>query len=161
MSRELAIRVLDACRAAELKLATAESCTGGMIAAALTDIAGSSDVVEGGVVSYSVAVKRKILGVSAQTLDDFGVVSEEVAQEMAEGAWSHLGTDLGVATTGVAGPGPSGDDPEGRVCFAVSGPVYTRTETVDFGAIGRDAVRAQATAHALHMLLDTVEQLAR
>ncbi|MGI3164746.1 CinA family protein [Pseudooceanicola sp. 200-1SW] len=159
MSADLAREVIEACRAAGLKLATAESCTGGLIAGALTDIPGCSDVVEGGVVSYSQAVKRKILGVSARTLAEYGVVSEEVAQEMAEGAWSHLGCDLAVATTGVAGPGPADGAPEGRVCFAVSGPVYTRTETVDFGAIGRDAVRRAAVVHGLEMLLASLRGL--
>lgn len=159
MTEALATAVLEACRRAGLKLATAESCTGGMIAAALTDVAGSSDVVEGGVVSYSVAVKQKVLGVSPRTLAEFGVVSEDVAQEMAEGAWSHLGCDLAVATTGVAGPGAADGAPEGRVCFAVSGAVFTRTETVDFGALGRAEVRRRATAHALEMLLETLRKL--
>lgn len=156
---EAAADLLDACRDAGLTLATAESCTGGLITGALTDIPGASDVVRGGVVSYAVEVKMALLGVSAATLDRCGVVSEEVAGEMAEGAWTHLGTDLGVATTGVAGPGPSGGIPEGRVCFAVAGPGFTRTATVEFGALGRARLRRAAVDHALDMLLETVRAL--
>lgn len=146
--------LLARARAAGLCIATAESCTGGMVAAALTDIAGSSDVVDRGFVTYSNAAKQQMLGVRAETLARLGAVSEEVAQEMAEGALSHSRADLAVSITGIAGPGGSEFKPEGRVCFglAMSGRA-TITETVEFGAPGRDKVRLAARDHALSLLL--------
>src|SRR5271156_6169715 len=101
----LAMTVLDACRIARLTLATAESCTGGMVAAALTDIAGSSDVVERGFVTYSNAAKNQLLGVPADLIDAHGAVSAEVAAAMAEGAIANAPVDLAVSVTGIAGPG--------------------------------------------------------
>ena len=98
-----------------ITIATAESCTGGMVAAALTDVAGSSDVFDRGFVTYSNAAKIAMLGVSATTLDTYGAVSEEVAQEMAEGALTQSGAQLAVSITGIAGPGGSDYKPEGRV----------------------------------------------
>lgn len=134
-------------------IATAESCTGGMVAAALTDIAGASDVIDRGFVTYTNAAKRDMLGVRAETLNAFGAVSEQVAEEMADGALSHSGATLAVAITGIAGPGGSEFKPEGRVCFglAISGQP-TFTETVEFGALGRANVRAAARDHALALL---------
>ncbi|MBF9033633.1 nicotinamide-nucleotide amidohydrolase family protein [Rhodobacterales bacterium HKCCE2091] len=134
-------------------LATAESCTGGLIAGALTDIAGSSDVVERGFVTYSNAAKVEMLGVRPETLDATGAVSEDTAREMAEGAVARSRADIAVAVTGIAGPGGSEHKPEGRVCFGLSGPAGTVTETVEFGAIGRANVRAATVAHALAMIL--------
>jgi nicotinamide-nucleotide amidase len=136
-----------------LRIATAESCTGGMVAAALTDVAGSSDVFERGFVTYSNAAKVDLLGVAEATLAAHGAVSEEVAREMAEGALAHSAADLAVSITGIAGPGGSEFKPEGRVCFglALRGR-EARVETVDFGALGRDKVRKAATAHALDLL---------
>jgi len=149
-----AAAVLAAARARGLTIATAESCTGGMVAAALTDIAGASDVVERGFVTYSNAAKREMLGVQAATLDAHGAVSEAVAREMALGALAHSPAGLAVAITGIAGPGGSGFKPEGRVCFAVAlRGGEPRVETVDFGPLGRAAVRAAATRHALALLL--------
>jgi len=98
-------RVLEACRAQKLMLVTAESCTGGMIAAALTDIAGSSDVVERGFVTYSNEAKTEMLGVSARTIAENGAVSEPVARAMAEDALTHSRADIAVSVTGIAGPG--------------------------------------------------------
>ncbi len=145
--------VLAACRARGLKIACAESCTGGMLAVALTDLAGSSDVFERGFVSYSNAAKREILGVCGQTLNAHGAVSEQVATEMANGALAHSNADLAVAITGIAGPGASGHKPEGRVCFAIAvAGQDCVAETVEFGPIGRDKVRVAATKHALKML---------
>lgn len=136
-----------------LKVATAESCTGGMVAAALTDVAGSSDVFECGFVTYSNAAKVELLGVSEETLAAHGAVSEPIAREMAEGALAHSGAQLAVSITGIAGPGGSEFKPEGRVCFglACKGRV-TRVETVEFGALGRAKVRKAATEHALELL---------
>ncbi len=138
-------------------VATAESCTGGMIAAAITDIAGSSDVFDRGFVTYSNAAKQAMLGVGASTLATHGAVSEAVAREMAEGALSRSDAALAVSVTGIAGPGGSEHKPEGRVCFglAQSGRA-TRVETVEFGARGRAAVRRATVDHALDLLIDAL-----
>ncbi len=136
-----------------LTIATAESCTGGMIAAALTDVAGSSDVFDRGFVTYSNAAKIEMLGVRAETLAAHGAVSEPVAREMAEGALAASGAGLAVAVTGIAGPGGSERKPEGRVCFALARQgMPTWAETVEFGAPGRAKVRKAATAHGLALL---------
>ncbi|MES2915991.1 MAG: nicotinamide-nucleotide amidohydrolase family protein [Pseudomonadota bacterium] len=136
-----------------LKIATAESCTGGMVAAALTDVAGSSDVFERGFVTYSNAAKVELLGVSPETLAAQGAVSVAVAREMAEGALAQSKADLAVSVTGIAGPGGSEFKPEGRVCFGLARRGRPSvTETVEFGALGRGQVRKAATAHALGLL---------
>lgn len=129
------------------------------MAAALTDVAGSSDVVLGGVVSYSNAAKIDLLGVESETLDAHGAVSEPVALQMAAGASHRFHAEIAVSTTGIAGPGGSEHKPEGRVCFAVSTPKGARSETVEFGALGRDVVRARSVDHALTLLLTAVETL--
>jgi nicotinamide-nucleotide amidase len=149
--------ILDAARRRGWRIATAESCTGGMVAVALTDIAGSSDVFEAGYVTYSNAAKSDLLGVRPDTLDRHGAVSEAVAQEMAEGALRRAAVDLAVAVTGIAGPGGSAHKPEGRVCFglAVRGQT-TRTQTIEFGAPGRAKVRQAACDHALTLLLQAL-----
>ncbi|KRS14316.1 damage-inducible protein CinA [Roseovarius atlanticus] len=146
--------VLKAAKAAGLMVSVAESCTGGMVAAALTDIAGSSAVVERGFVTYSNSAKQQMLGVRAETLEAHGAVSEEVAREMAEGALDHSEADVAVSITGIAGPGGSEHKPEGRVCFGLArvGRV-TQVETVEFGALGRAEVRIAARDHALALLL--------
>lgn len=149
--------LLSAARAAGLRIATAESCTGGMVAVALTDIPGSSDVVDRGFVTYSNAAKVEMLGVSEATLAARGAVSEEVAREMAEGALAHSHADLAVSITGIAGPGGSEWKPEGRVCFGLARKGRaTRTETVEFGALGRAQVRAAAREHALALLRQAI-----
>ncbi|MBA3909022.1 MAG: damage-inducible protein CinA [Rhodobacter sp.] len=141
-----------------LKIATAESCTGGMVAAALTDIPGSSDVVDRGFVTYSNAAKVEMLGVSPDTLAAQGAVSEAVATEMAEGALARSAADLAVAITGIAGPGGSEFKPEGRVCFALARKGHpTVTETAEFGALGRAKVRKAATGHALGLLASALD----
>ena len=140
------------------RISCAESCTGGMVAAALTDIAGSSNVFDRGFVTYSNQAKIDMLGVQAATLDAHGAVSEQVAAEMALGALDHSRADLAVSITGIAGPGGSEFKPEGRVCFglAVKGhPV--QVETVEFGALGRDKVRLAARDHALGLLMSAME----
>jgi nicotinamide-nucleotide amidase len=136
-----------------LKVTTAESCTGGLVAAALTDVAGSSDVFDRGFVTYSNTAKIELLGVSPQTLAAHGAVSEEVAREMAEGALARSSADVSMSITGLAGPGGSEFKPEGRVCFGLARKGRpTRVETLDFGPLGRAKVRAAATAHALELL---------
>lgn len=144
--------LVAAARARGLRLATAESCTGGLIAGAITDIAGSSDVFDRGFVTYSNAAKTDMLGVRSETLATFGAVSEEVAAEMAAGALSRSAADVAVSVTGIAGPGGSAFKPEGRVCFGLANGRGVVTETVEFGAIGRANVRAGAVAHALALL---------
>ncbi|MCL7463971.1 CinA family protein [Phaeovulum sp. NW3] len=145
--------ILTAAKARGLRIATAESCTGGMVAVALTDVAGSSAVVDRGFVTYSNAAKQDMLGVQADTLAAHGAVSEPVAREMAEGAITHSLADLAVAITGIAGPGGSEFKPEGRVCFGLAHKgAPTFTETIDFGALGRDRVRHAARDHALALL---------
>jgi len=148
-----AASVLNALIARGQMLATAESCTGGMIAAALTDVAGSSAGFDRGFVTYSNAAKIEMLGVSSATLDHHGAVSEEVAVEMAKGARARSKAQISIAVTGIAGPGGSEHKPEGRVCFALATDAGTRAETVDFGAIGRAEVRRATVDHALGMVL--------
>ena len=138
---------------AGVTIATAESCTGGMVAAALTDIPGSSAVLDRGYVTYSNDAKTQMIGVRPETLDAFGAVSEEVAREMAEGARARAGTTLAVSITGIAGPGGSEFKPEGRVCFGLSAEGReTHVETIEFGALGRPQVRAASRDHALSLL---------
>lgn len=148
--------VLDAARARGVMIATAESCTGGLIAAALTEVPGSSDAFERGFVTYSNAAKQQMLGIRPDTLEAHGAVSEEVAAQMATGALRNSGAGIAVAVTGIAGPGGSEHKPEGRVCFGIAEPFGTRTETVEFGAIGRHRVRAATVEHALQLLLDAL-----
>lgn len=151
--------LLDAARAAGLRIATAESCTGGMVAAALTDVPGSSDVVECGFVTYSDAAKIRMLGVSPASLDAHGAVSQEVAEEMAAGALAHSDADLAVSVTGIAGPGGSGFKPEGRVCFGLARRGQpARSETQEFGAQGRAEVRRLSCNHALALLARAIAQ---
>lgn len=153
MTRDLATRILTLARAQGATIATAESCTGGMVTAALTDIPGSSDAVLAGLVTYSNAAKTALLGVRPDTLAAHGAVSEEVAREMAEGARRATGATLAVAITGIAGPGGSERKPEGRVSFALARDgAATTSETVEFGDPGRAEVRARATRHALALL---------
>lgn len=135
-----------------LTIATAESCTGGLLAAALTDLAGSSAIFLWGAVTYSNAAKRSMLGVSQTTLVAHGAVSEEVAQEMASGARDRSGADVAVSITGIAGPGGSEFKPEGRVCFGLATGTGVITETVEFGPLGRDKVRRAARDRALALL---------
>ena len=146
--------LLDACRARGLMLATAESCTGGLVAGVLTEIAGSSDVVERGFVTYSNAAKHSLLGVPQALLAAHGAVSEPVARAMAEGALAAAPVDLTVAITGVAGPGGgSAEKPVGLVHFAAAakgGP--TLHEEHRFGALSRGEIRLRAVAAALTLL---------
>ncbi len=145
--------LLERCRAQGLTLATAESCTGGMLGAWITAVAGSSAVFDRGFITYSNQAKTEMLGVSPDTLSAHGAVSEEVAREMAAGARARAGVDIAVSITGIAGPGGSEHKPEGRVCFGLATAQGTKSETVDFGALGRAQVRDAAAHHALALLL--------
>ena len=144
--------VLDLARKRGVMIATAESCTGGLIAGRLTDVPGSSDAVDRGFVTYSNAAKIEMLGIRPETLDAHGAVSEEIAAEMAKGALSRSQAGITVAVTGIAGPGGSEHKPEGRVCFGIADASGVRTETVDFGPRGRTEVRAATVEHALALL---------
>ena len=148
--------IIKAIAARGWMLATAESCTGGMIAAAITDIPGSSKALERGFVTYSNEAKIEMLGVARATLNTHGAVSEPVAAEMARGALVHSHAHIAVSVTGIAGPGGSEHKPEGRVCFGIALGTSVRTETVEFGALGRDAVRQASVEHALEMVLEAV-----
>lgn len=154
MTQALSEQLLALATDKRLTVTTAESCTGGMVAAAITDIAGSSAIFERGFVTYSNQAKHDMLGVKTETLDAFGAVSEEVAREMAEGARSAANADIAVAISGIAGPGGSEFKPEGRVCFGWSSIQGTGSETIEFGAIGRDKVRQASTEHALKILVE-------
>jgi nicotinamide-nucleotide amidase len=154
---KIAAQILEKAKSRGVLIVTAESCTGGMVSAALTDIAGSSAVFERGFVTYGNAAKIDLLNVSPTTLETFGAVSENVAFEMARGALEQSLADLAIAVTGIAGPGGSEHKPEGRVCFGVATPDSTHTETVEFGALGRAEVREAAREHALNLLLDALQ----
>jgi nicotinamide-nucleotide amidase len=154
LTYDLAKQVLELARERGLMIATAESCTGGMVAASLTDIVGSSDVFDRGFVTYSNDAKQEMIGVSPQTLADFGAVSTQTALEMASGAVVNSRARLTVSITGIAGPGGTGTKPEGLVCFAtcLAGQA-PKAEQVTFGAIGRANVRQASVQHALAMLI--------
>ncbi|RCS24309.1 CinA family protein [Phyllobacterium salinisoli] len=156
IAEEKAKAVLDACRRDGIMLATAESCTGGLIAAALTDIAGSSDVVDRGFVTYSNAAKEEMIGVPSPLIAEFGAVSKEVALAMAEGALAHSRAGISVAVTGIAGPG--GGTPEKPVglvhitAMRESGTVLHRE--CRFGDLGRDGIRHATVIAALDLMLE-------
>lgn len=151
---DLASEVLDAAKARGWKIATAESCTGGMIAAALTDVAGSSAVFDRGFVTYSYPSKTDMLGVTSGDLQEHGAVSEPVARQMAAGALENSQADVVVAVTGVAGPGADGAKPEGMVWFSLATSSGVTTREMQFGALGREAVRLATVEVALKMLLN-------
>ena len=155
-ARALSRALLDLCRSRKLTIATAESCTGGLVAGALTEIPGSSDVIDRGFVTYSNDAKRKMLGVKATTLESFGAVSKETAIQMAVGALEEADVDLAVSITGIAGPGgATPGKPVGLVHFAVAardGRIINKE--CRFGAIGRSAVRQRSVLEALRMLME-------
>jgi nicotinamide-nucleotide amidase len=156
--RDEAARLLDACRKDGLRIATAESCTGGLIAGLLTEIAGSSDVVERGFVTYSNAAKIEALGVPADLIARHGAVSEPVARAMAEGALAHSPADIAVSVTGFAGPaGGSAAKPVGTVYLAAARRGRaTLQQACRFGDIGRGNVRLKSVEAALALLWRTL-----
>ena len=158
-----AIAVLDACRKAQLMITTAESCTGGMIAAALTDIAGSSDVVDCGFVTYSNEAKAGLIGVPLALLRDYGAVSKPVAIAMAEGALKHAPqAGISIAVTGVAGPGGGSDEkPVGLVHIACARQGFeTLHQECRFGEQSREAIRLATVHAALELVLKALTQSA-
>lgn len=149
----LAEAVVRAAKASSVTLATAESCTGGLVASAVTSVPGASAVFAGGVVTYSNESKTEFIGVDPDTLSRHGAVSTETAAEMARGVRVRTGADVAVAVTGIAGPdGGTKDKPVGTVCFAIDGPVGCATETRWFPLGDREAIRERATAFALDLL---------
>jgi nicotinamide-nucleotide amidase len=152
----LAARLLETARARPLRLVTAESCTGGLLSGALTEIPGSSEVFDRGFVTYSYPSKTAVLGVPPALLEAHGAVSEPVARAMAEGALARSDAGLAMAITGVAGPGGSDAKPEGMVWFAVAVPGTTVSERRDFGEPGRAEVRARSVETALELALQVL-----
>jgi nicotinamide-nucleotide amidase len=153
--RALSTRVLEVCRARHWMVATVESCTGGLVAGALTEIAGSSDVVDRGFVTYSNAAKVSMVGVSESTLAAHGAVSRQTAEAMAQGALARAGVDLTVAITGVAGPGGgSADKPVGLVHFAAATKARLIHREKRYGDIGRSEIRRLSVIEALSLLLE-------
>ena len=149
----VAAQLQEKARETGVMVACAESCTGGMVAAALTDLPGSSALLDRGFVTYTNAAKVAMLGVSEVTLAQWVAVSEQVAEEMATGALAHSEAQIAVSITGNAGPGGSEHKPEGRVCFGLATAAGVQTETIEFGAQGRGTVRPAARDHALGLLL--------
>lgn len=151
---EIAQYALVKLREANLKIATAESCTGGLISALLTSIAGSSDVFERGFVTYSNESKTEQLGVDEAVVNEFGAVSSQVAMAMAGGCLDNSNANISVAVTGIAGPdGGTDEKPVGLVYIAVAGPEGMFVEELKFGSIGRDEVRNQTAIAALEMIV--------
>ncbi len=153
----LARETIEAAAASGLMVATAESCTGGLVSGALTAVAGSSAVVDRGFVTYSNAAKSELLGVPADLIEAHGAVSEPVARAMAEGALARSRAQVTVSVTGVAGPGGgTADKPVGLVHFAAAGPAGVIHAERRFGDVGREAVRLESVRTALGLLLDRI-----
>ena len=151
---------LEACKARGILVATAESCTGGGIIALMTDLPGSSTMVDRGFVTYSNEAKMDMLGVRKETLDRFGAVSEETAREMAEGALARSRAGITLAVTGIAGPdGGSEEKPVGLVWIGVAATgVPTETRRYLFGNPGRDVVRRETGIAALQMGIEALKR---
>ena len=150
-------KLLKLCIKKSATISTAESCTGGALSASITSVPGASRIFTQGFVVYSNLAKLKILSISETTLQKYGAVSEQIAEEMAYGCRKIANTTIGISVTGIAGPGGSENKPEGRVCFALSMANLLKTESIDFGAIGRDEVRRKSVNHCLKMLLSQLE----
>jgi len=152
--------LLELCKKKKLTLATAESCTGGLVAATLSEISGSSLVLDSGFVTYSNLSKQQMLGVTSSTIDEYGAVSKECAEQMAKGALIHASVDLAVSITGIAGPtGAVPGKPIGLVYFCAasrSGRVITHDHK--YGDIGRSKVRRESVLQALAMLQELAEK---
>ncbi|MGA8172498.1 MAG: CinA family protein [Methylocystis sp.] len=157
-NRALARTLLDVARIGGHVVTTAESCTGGLVAGAITDLPGASEIFDRGFVTYSNAAKVEVLGVRTETLDTHGAVSRETAIEMAQGALKHSRATLAVSVTGIAGPdGGSPEKPVGLVHFACAGPDGARHVERRFGSLTRDEIRAAAVAQALEMLIESAQ----
>ncbi|WP_052732081.1 CinA family protein [Devosia geojensis] len=151
-------RVIERLTQTNATIATAESCTGGLIAGALTDVPGASAAFYGGYVVYDNAAKTRMIKVPARLIHDYGAVSNQVARAMADGARNTAHTNYAVAVTGIAGPdGGSEKKPVGLVYLAVSSENGTKVIERRFGDIGREAIRKTAVAEALALVLDVIE----
>ncbi len=150
-----AVELVDALRRCGWTLACAESLTGGLVAAAIVDVPGASDVFRGGVVAYATDLKAAVLGVSSGQLEQTGPVDREVALQMARGARSVLAADCGVATTGVAGPGPADGHEAGTVWIAVSGPRREFARELHLPG-GRSEVRSETVRAAIELVMETL-----
>ena len=154
---DIAKEVFDLASINRVVIASAESCTGGMLSSAITEIPGSSAIFECAFVTYSNNSKIKLLGVNENTLDCYGAVSEEVAGEMAIGALNNSQASLAVSITGIAGPGGSTTKAEGLVCFSIAiNNEIKLTETKNWGPLGRNIIRQTATLHGLKLLSRTL-----
>ena len=150
---KIAKEVVDLASFNKVLIASAESCTGGMLSSAITSVPGSSVIFDCGFITYSNNSKMKLLNVNEDTLNCHGAVSEETAREMAYGALNNSKANLAISITGIAGPGSSNTKPEGMVCFSVAFDKYIKlTKTQQFGPLGRDIVREKATIHGLNLL---------
>ena len=142
----------------KILISTAESCTGGALAQAITSEPGASKIFNEGFIVYSNNAKIKNLSVSPKTLQNYGAVSEEVAIEMAINCQNITNSTVSVSITGIAGPGGSGNKPEGRVCFGVTFNKKIISKTIEFGAIGRENVRIKSVKYALKLLINTLTE---
>jgi nicotinamide-nucleotide amidase len=149
----IAKEIIDLANLNKAVIASAESCTGGMLSSAITEVPGSSVIFECGFVTYSNISKMELLSVKENTLNFNGAVSEEVAGEMAIGAINNSKANLAISITGIAGPGGSNTKPEGMVCFSIAFENEIKlTETKKWGALGRNIIRQKATLHGLRLL---------
>jgi len=142
-----------------LTVATAESCTGGLVAAALTSVSGVSQVFGLGITSYSCEIKHKVLGVESEILEKFGAISEQTADRMAENVRKKAGAEIGASVTGVAGPSCSEGHPVGYIFIAVSGALGTKHELLNLENKGRQAVREEAACNLLRLIDDYIKEL--
>lgn len=155
---EAAVRLTELLKQKGATAATAESCTGGAVSAAITSVPGASDVFELGITSYSCKMKNKILGVDAYTLKAVGAVSGETARQMAEGVRCLAGARLGLSVTGVAGPGGSEGHAPGLVYIAVANPHGTEVRELHLAPLGREYVRSKAAAAVLKLAVEILEE---
>ena len=155
----IAKEIIDLANLNKGVIASAESCTGGMLSSAITEVPGSSVIFECGFVTYSNVSKMELLSVKESTLNFYGAVSEEVAGEMAIGAINNSKANLAISITGIAGPGSSNTKPEGMVCFSIAFENEIKlTETKKWGALGRNIIRQKATLHGLRLLSRTLKK---
>jgi nicotinamide-nucleotide amidase len=155
----IAKEIIDLANLNKAVIASAESCTGGMLSSAITEVPGSSVIFECGFVTYSNISKMELLSVKENTLNFYGAVSEEVAGEMAIGAINNSKANLAISITGIAGPGGSNTKPEGMVCFSIAFENEIKlTETKKWGALGRYIIRQKATLHGLRLLSRTLKK---
>ena len=155
----IAKEIIDLANLNKAVIVSAESCTGGMLSSAITEIPGSSVIFECGFVTYSNISKMELLSVKENTLNFYGAVSEEVAGEMAIGAINNSKANLAISITGIAGPGGSNKKPEGMVCFSIAFENEIKlTETKKWGALGRNIIRQKATLHGLRLLSRTLKK---